>query len=109
MDQPIISFDEPATRKLGDMRDGDRFSGSALRVTVDEEGGSFYYRIEVVEENSRQEADAVADCDGLAVYVGPESAPRLQGATLQYVDGPRGGGRGPVAPPGAARRARARR
>jgi len=79
MDQPIISFDEPATRKLGDMRETDRFSGSALRVTVDEEGGSFYYRIDVVDENSREEADAVADCDGLAVYVGPESAPRLRG------------------------------
>jgi Fe/S biogenesis protein NfuA len=92
MDQPIISFDEPATRKLGEMRDSDRFSGSALRVKVDEEGGSFYYRIEVVEEASREEADAIADCDGLAFYVGPESAPRLQGATLQYVDGPGGGG-----------------
>jgi Fe/S biogenesis protein NfuA len=92
MDQPIISFDEPATRKLGDMRETDRFSGSALRVTVDEEGGSFSYRIDVVEENSRGEADAVADCDGLAVYVGPESAPRLRGATLQYIDGPGGGG-----------------
>jgi Fe/S biogenesis protein NfuA len=92
MDQPIISFDEPATRKLGEMRNSDRFSGAALRVTVDEEGGSFYYRIEVVQEDSRHEADAVADCDGLAFYVGPESAPRLQGAELQYVDGPRGGG-----------------
>jgi Fe/S biogenesis protein NfuA len=92
MNQPIISFDEPATRKLSEMRDSDRFSGSALRVTVDEEGGSFYYRIEVVQEDSREEADAVADCDGLAFYVGPESAPRLQGATLQYTDGPRGGG-----------------
>jgi Fe/S biogenesis protein NfuA len=92
MDQPIISFDEPATRKLGEMRESDRFSGSALRVTVDEEGGAFYYRIEVVEENSREEADTVVDCDGLAVYVGPESAPRLQRATLQYIDGPRGGG-----------------
>jgi Fe/S biogenesis protein NfuA len=92
MDQPIISFDEPATRKLGEMRDSDRFSGSALRVTVDEEGGSFYYRIEVVQGDSREEADEVADCDGLAFYVGPESAPRLQGATLQYIDGPHGGG-----------------
>ena len=93
MDQPIISFDEPATRKLGDMRETDRFSGSALRVTVDEEGGSFYYRIDVVKEDSREQADAVADCDGLAVYVGPESAPRLRGAELRYMDGPRGGDR----------------
>ena len=92
MEQSIISFDEPATRKLGEMRDSDRFSGSALRVTVDEEGGSFCYRIDVVKEDSRVEADAVADCDGLAFFVGPESAPRLQGAELQYIDGPSGGG-----------------
>jgi len=92
MEQPIFGFDEPATLKLGEMRESDRFSDSALRVTVDEEGGSFYYRIEVVEQNSREEADTVTDCDGLAFYVGPESAPRLQGATLQYVDGSRGGG-----------------
>jgi Fe/S biogenesis protein NfuA len=92
MEQPIISFDEPAIRKLGEMRESDRFSGSALRVTVDEEGGSFYYRIDVVKEDSREKADAVTDCDGLAVYVDPQSAPRLRGSELQYVEGPRGGG-----------------
>jgi Fe/S biogenesis protein NfuA len=92
MSQPILSFDEGATRKLGEMRDADRFSGSALRVTVEEEGASFHYQVAVVKEDSRRDGDAVAHCEGIPFYVDPDSAPRLRGATLQYIDGLAGAG-----------------
>lgn len=92
MTDAILQFDEGATRKLLEMRDAGRFEDSALRVSVDEEGASFQYQIEVVGRDTREEADEVAHCDDVTFYVDPTSAPRLRGATLQYVDSLSGGG-----------------
>ena len=92
MSQPILDFDVAARRQLGEMRGAGRFDGSALRVTVQEEGASFHYQIEVVDEGTRAEDDAVLDCDGTAFYVDAGSAERLRGAELQYVDSLQGGG-----------------
>ena len=92
MDQPILSFDDGAGRKLAEMREAGRFTDSALRVSVQEEGAAFHYQIEVVKEDAREASDAVVDCDGVAFYVDSQSAPRLQGATLRYVDDLEGSG-----------------
>ena len=86
MSDPILQFDDHAIRKLAEMREAGRFDGSALRVSVEEEGASFHYQIEVVQEDSRDESDAVVDCEDVAFYVDPASAPLLRGATLRYVD-----------------------
>ena len=92
MSEPVLAFDEGATAKLNEMREAGRFDGSALRVTVEEEGASFHYQIEVVEIDSKGEGDALADCAGVALYIDPASRPHLAGATLQYVDSLSGGG-----------------
>lgn len=92
MPEPVLTFDEAATAKLLEMQGAGRFDGSALRVTVEEEGASFHYQIEVVEADSRAEGDALALCEGIPFYVDPASAPLLEGATLQYVDSLSGGG-----------------
>jgi Fe/S biogenesis protein NfuA len=92
MGEPILSFDEAAERKLREMREAGRFDGSALRVNVVEEGASFHYQIEVVEREARAEGDEIVHCDGIPFYVDATSAPRLRGATLQYVDEMSGGG-----------------
>ncbi len=67
MSQPILSFDEGAGRKLAEMREAGRFTDSALRVSVQEEGAAFHYQIEVVGQDARQAGDAVVDCEGIAV------------------------------------------
>lgn len=92
MSDPVLAFDEGASAKLKEMRDGGRFDGSALRVTVEEEGASFHYQIEVVDLAAKGEGDGVAECDGILVYVDPASQKHLAGATLQYVDSLSGGG-----------------
>ena len=92
MSEPVLAFDEGATAKLNEMREAGRFDDSALRITVEEEGASFHYQIEVVQLDSKAEGDALADCDGTPVYVDPASQPFLAGATLQYVDSLSGGG-----------------
>jgi Fe/S biogenesis protein NfuA len=92
MSDPVLSIDEAAQRKLAEMRDAGRFQSSALRVTVDEEGASFLYQIQIVDQGERTDDDVVVPCDGIPLYVDGASASRLRGAQLQYVDSLSGGG-----------------
>ena len=92
MSEPILRFDEGATRKLAEMREAGRFDGSALRISVDEDGAAFHYQIEVVDQGTDAEGDEVLDCDGIGVFVDAVSAERLRGATLEYVDRLEGSG-----------------
>ena len=92
MSESILTFDDDATGRIREMREGGRFEDSALRVSVEEEGASFHYQIEVVKADSRTEADALVLCDGTPFYVDPASAVLLRGAELQYVDSLSGGG-----------------
>ena len=92
MSEPVLRFDEGATRKLAEMREAGRFDDSALRISVDEEGAAFHYQIEVVDRGTDAEGDEVLDCDGIGVFVDPVSAGRLRGATLEYVDRLEGAG-----------------
>jgi len=92
MSEPLLRFDEVAKAKLLEMREAGRFQGSGLRVAVEEEGASFLYQIQVVDEDTQTEADEVVRCEGIAFFVDPASEPRLRGAELQYVDELSGGG-----------------
>ncbi len=92
MSEPLLSFDEVARRKLAEMQQAGRFQGSALRVTVEEEGASFLYQIQVVDDDSSADEDQVVHCDGVAFFVDPSSASRLGGAELQYQESLTGGG-----------------
>ena len=92
MGDPILRFDEGAISKLVEMRDSGRFQGSGLRVVVEEEGAAFLYQIEIVDLETRTDADEVVACEGIPVFVDLSSAPRLRGAELQYVDELSGGG-----------------
>lgn len=92
MSDPVLRFDEGATSKLVEMRDAGRFQGSGLRVAVEEEGAAFLYQIEIVDLDTRTDADEVVECEGVPFFVDPSSAPRLRGAELQYVDELSGGG-----------------
>jgi Fe/S biogenesis protein NfuA len=92
MSEPILNFDEGATHKLDEMRAEGRFDGSALRISVDEEGAAFHYQIEVVDLGTDTDGDQLLDCNGVGVLVDPVSVERLRGATLQYMDRLEGAG-----------------
>jgi len=92
MGDTVLTFDEDAAKKLGEMREAGRFDDAALRVSVEEEGASFHYQIGVVDVDSRSKADAVPLCDGIAFYVDPASVELLRGAELRYVESMSGGG-----------------
>jgi Fe/S biogenesis protein NfuA len=82
----VLRLSDSADRKLAELREGGRFDGSALRVSVREEGAVFRYQLEVVPEQESREGDRVVESGGVRLYVDPESALRLAGATLEYVD-----------------------
>ncbi len=92
MSEPVLSFDEVARRKLAEMHEAGRFQGSALRVTVEEEGASFLYQIQIVDEHTRGDDDQVVQCDDVSFFVDAGSASRLGGAELQYHESLSGGG-----------------
>lgn len=92
MDTPLLRLDEAARTKLREMREAGRFDGSALRVTVDEEGASFHYQIEIVDADGLGEGDEVLEEEQIRFLVDPASAPRLRGSSLCYVDAVTGAG-----------------
>ena len=72
---------------------GEYVENAALRVAIS--GGSPFaprYELAIVEETDRSEGDVVFDADGLTIIVDGASAPRLDGATIDYVEGPTGAG-----------------
>ncbi len=92
MSETILCVNEAATRKLGSMKEAGRFDDSALRVAVREEGATFHYELEVVDQKSRADGDAVVEAADIQLFVDPESAALLRGATLEYVEEVSGGG-----------------
>lgn len=80
----------------------------ALRIAIT--GGSPFaprYELTIVEEGEREDGDVVFDGGGFPVIVDAGSAPRLEGATVDWIETPAGGAfevRNPNVPaPGAVR------
>ena len=58
----------------------------ALRIAiVGRQGGSFQYKMDLVGQDEREEADTVVDVGEFDVYVDAQSAPHLQGVTVDFV------------------------
>lgn len=58
----------------------------ALRVEITGRGGSgFQYRMDLVEADERREDDIVVEGEGFDVLIDPASAPKLEGATIDFV------------------------
>ena len=61
-------------------------SDLALRVAILGRGpGGFQYKMDLVGEDEVEEGDAVIEKDGFKVYVDRESAPNLEGVTIDFV------------------------
>ena len=54
-----MTLNEAAAAKLQTMKDAGRFDGSALRVTVSEDGAAFHYQLEVVEDETLSPEDTI--------------------------------------------------
>src|SRR5690606_28426240 len=72
---------------------GEYVDNAALRVAIT--GGSPFaprYELTIIEESEREAEDIVFDGGGFLVVVDPVSAERLEGATVDYIQAPGGGG-----------------
>lgn len=72
--QILLAMEDEADAKL------------ALRIEVTGRGGSgFQYRMDLVDTDERREDDIVVAADGFDVFIDPHSAPKLEGATVDFV------------------------
>ena len=84
---PIIEVTEIAAQKLGEIiKEQGEEEGTLLRMmVVPGPQGSFQYMLGV--EKTANEEDFIIDTETVKVLVDPESAPLVEGAQIDYVDG----------------------
>jgi Fe/S biogenesis protein NfuA len=84
----MLTITESARKKIRALMEAEDRPGAGLRVAVVGEGpASVRYELAFATEENKEAGDTVVDIDGLMVYVDAESAPKLQGATVDFVEG----------------------
>ena len=82
----MIQLTDIARKQILLAMDDEADATLALRVEITGRGGSgFQYRMDLVETDERRDDDIVVDAQGFEVYVDPDSAPKLEGATIDFV------------------------
>jgi Fe/S biogenesis protein NfuA len=85
---PMLTLTDTAKRRISDLLAAQERRGLALRVAITGRGpGGFQYQLGFVREEERGADDAVVDAGSFKVFIDPESAPKLQGATIDFVEG----------------------
>jgi Fe/S biogenesis protein NfuA len=84
----MFTLSDSATKKILALLEAEGNKGMGLRVAIKGRGpGGFQYDLAFVGEDEKRPDDIVIDAGGLKVYIDASSAPNLQGATMDYVDG----------------------
>ncbi len=85
-DTPLIEVTDLAARKLGEVLAEHDKPGNMLRVMVmPGPGGALQYMLGV--EESARDDDVVIETDSLSMLVDADSAPLIDGASIDYVEG----------------------
>ncbi len=89
----MIKITDSARTKILELIRSQGREGIALRAGIAGRGpGGFQYRLGFVGEEERGPDDGVIEAGGFQVLVDAASAPHLEGATIDYVEGPQGSG-----------------
>lgn len=84
----MLTITELAKTKILGLLEAQGRQGAALRVAITGRGpGGFQYDLRFVEEAERAAADILEDAGGFRVIIDGGSAPKLDGATLDFVEG----------------------
>jgi len=86
MPKSILNVTDAAADKIRAAKASEGRDDVALRVMAREDGAKFRYELKLVATDSKEAGDSVIHLDGIDLYLDRESAPRLQGATLDYVE-----------------------
>ena len=86
-----VTLTDGAVAKVRELLVTEGDPGLALRMAV-RPGGCSGFSYEMFFDSDRSEADVIEEFDGLDVVVDRQSVDLLRGSTLDYQDGPHGGG-----------------
>jgi Fe/S biogenesis protein NfuA len=82
----MIHFTELAKQQILSALADENTPGLALRIAVTGRGkGGFQYRMDLVEEAELEPGDRVEDAGEFKVLIDAESAPKLEGVTVDFV------------------------
>ena len=85
----MLTFKEAAKSQVAEIMKAESRTNTALRVAIKGRGfgpGGFEYELQFVPEESKTTDDQVLDQGPFKVYVDAASAPKLDGASIDYVD-----------------------
>ena len=89
----MITITDLAARRIHEFMQAENRPGLALRFGVQGRGpGGFQYRLAFVDRSERADTDVVHETGMFDVLIDADSAPLLQGATIDFVEGPRESG-----------------
>jgi len=84
----MLNITELAKNKIVALLEAQGRQGSALRVAIIGRGpGGFAYDLRFVENARKAPDDVLVDAGAFQVFIDPASAPKLNGATLEFVEG----------------------
>jgi Fe/S biogenesis protein NfuA len=84
----MLTITDSATKKILALFEAENQQGLALRVAIKGRGpGGFRYDLRFEAQEDKGAEDIVIDAGGFQVFIDPESAPNLKGATVDFVDG----------------------
>src|SRR5574341_328297 len=84
----MMTVTDSAKQKIRGLLEAEGRQGSAVRVAIAGRGpGGFQYDLRFVGGEERDAEDVVVDAGGFQVFIDAKSAPNLDGATLDFVDG----------------------
>ncbi len=92
MAEPTLTVTDAAADKIRAAKTSEGRDNVALRVTAREDGAKFRYELKLVDTDSKEADDSVIHLDGIDLYLDRESTPRLERATLDYVEDISGSG-----------------
>ena len=89
--KPLVNVTPTAAQKLHELIAEKQLTGYGLRVFVSG-GGCSGAQYGMAFENKTEDGDFVFDSQGIRVYLDNASAMNLEGALVDYVEGPQGSG-----------------
>jgi Fe/S biogenesis protein NfuA len=92
MTESTLTVTDAAAEKIRSAKTSEGRDDVALRVMAREDGAKFRYELKLVSTDSKEADDSVIHLDGIDLYLDRESAPRLDRATLDFVDDVSGSG-----------------
>lgn len=83
----MLTITDAAKARINGLLAAQEGRGLAMRIAIQGRGpGGFQYKLGFVREEDKGPDDSVVDAGGFPVFIDPESAPNLEGATIDFID-----------------------